>query len=114
MVQFNIGKTIGSINYSTCAYEQNMESSLTILGEKGSIKVGGQYMNKIDYCHGVELPHFEEAPQNDYGTWKGSANNHGYVIDNVIDTLEGNGTPDVTALDGLKVVEIINKIYALR
>jgi len=114
VVQFNIGHTIGSINYSTCAYEQNMESSLTILGEKASIKIGGQYMNQVDYSHGIEVPDFEQPEQNDYGTWKGSASNHKHVIENVIHSLERGSNPDVTALDGFKVVDIINKIYELR
>lgn len=114
MVQFDLTKGIGSINYSTCAYEHNMESSLTILAEKATIKIGGQYMNKIEYCHGIDVPDFNDVPQNNYGSYKGSANNHSQVIDNVIHSLERGSSPDVTGLDGLKVVEMINKIYKLR
>jgi predicted dehydrogenase len=42
---------MGSINYSTAVWDTNLESSLTIIGSKGSIKVGGQYMDKVEYCH---------------------------------------------------------------
>jgi hypothetical protein len=53
-------------------------------------------------------------PANDYGTYKGSANNHGYIIDNVLDTLKGRNTMTTNALEGLKVVEIIERIYKER
>jgi len=42
---------MGSINYSTAVWDTNLESSLTIIGSKGSVKVGGQYMDKVEYCH---------------------------------------------------------------
>jgi hypothetical protein len=50
-------------------------------------------------------------PANDYGAYKGSANNHGYIIDNVVDTLKGSNAITTNALEGLKVVEIIERIY---
>lgn len=105
---------MGSINYSTAIWDKNMESSITIVGEKGSIKVGGQYMEKIEYCHIQDyvMPELPPAnPPNDYGTHKGSAANHNYVIDNVISTLQGHTSPTTNALEGLKVVEIIERIY---
>ncbi|HYG15654.1 MAG TPA: Gfo/Idh/MocA family oxidoreductase, partial [Bacteroidia bacterium] len=42
---------IGSINFSTSVWDKNMESSITVVGSKGSFKVGGQYMNTVEYCH---------------------------------------------------------------
>ena len=48
---------------------------------------------------------------NDYGDYKGSAGNHNYVIENVIDTLNRKNTATTNALEGLKVVEIIERIY---
>jgi hypothetical protein len=56
----------------------------------------------------------ETNPANDYGAYKGSANNHGYIIDNVIDTLKGRNTITTNALEGLKIVDIIERIYSLR
>jgi predicted dehydrogenase len=108
---------MGTINYSTAVYDQNLESSLTVIGCKGSIKVGGQYMNKVTYCHikDYEMPDLPEAnPANDYGHYKGSAANHVYVIQNVIDVLKGRKSITTNALEGLKVVEMIEKIYALK
>lgn len=118
IVQFNfVNGGAGSLNYSTSVYGQNMESSLSIVGEKGSVKVGGQYMNEIVYCHidGYEKPELEETlPPNDYGKYKGSAANHQFVIQNVVDTLLKNQTVTTNSLEGLKVVEIIENIYKLK
>jgi UDP-N-acetyl-2-amino-2-deoxyglucuronate dehydrogenase len=108
---------MGSINYSTSVWNQNLESSITIIGEKGSVKIGGQYMNEVEYCHikDYEMPVLAEAsPANDYGSYKGSAANHHFVIQNVIDTLKGRTSATTNALEGLKVVEIIERIYELR
>lgn len=108
---------MGCLNYSTAVWGQNLESSLTIIGSKGSVKVGGQYMNEVEYCHidGYEMPELAPSnPPNDYGPYKGSAANHHYVIDNVVDTLKGRTTATTNALEGLKVVDIIERIYEVR
>ena len=108
---------MGSINYSTSVWDTNLESSITIVGSKGSVKVGGQYMDKVEYCHikDYTMPQLSEtAPANDYGAYKGSANNHHLLIQNVIDTLKGRTTITTNSLEGMKVVEIIEKIYSLR
>lgn len=108
---------MGSINYSTAVANQNLESSITIIGEKGSVKIGGQYMNEVEVCNiaGYEMPVLAESnPANDYGPYKGSAANHNYVIKNVIDTLKGRTSATTNALEGLKVVEIIERIYKVR
>ena len=108
---------MGSLNYSTSVATQNLESSITVIGEKGSIKIGGQYMNEVEVCNidGYEMPKLPEAnPPNDYGPYKGSAANHHYIIENVVDTLNGKTTATTNALEGLKVVEIIERIYELR
>jgi len=108
---------MGCINYSTAVWDQNLESSITIIGEKGSIKIGGQYMNEVEYCHisGYQMPELPPAnPANDYGTYKGSAANHHYIIENVIETIKGSTVITTNALEGLKVVDIIERIYALR
>lgn len=108
---------VGSLNYSTAVWGQNLESSMTIIGSKGSIKVGGQYMNNVEYCHveGYEMPELaESSPANDYGHYKGSAANHHFVIQNVIDTIKNRNFATTNALEGLKVVEIIERIYKVR
>ena len=108
---------MGSLNYSTAIATQNLESSITIIGEKGSVKIGGQYMNEVEVCNidCYKMPKLAEVnPPNDYGPYKGSAANHHFIIENVIDTLKGRTTATTNALEGLKVVDIIERIYALR
>jgi len=105
---------MGSLNFSTSVWNQNLESSMTIIAEKGSLKIGGQYMNEVSYCHieNYELPVLEPTnPGNDYGAYKGSAQNHHYVIQNVVDVLHGNKPITTNALEGMKVVDIIERIY---
>ncbi|MDD6210933.1 MAG: Gfo/Idh/MocA family oxidoreductase [Bacteroidales bacterium] len=104
----------GALHYSTAVWDTNLESSLTIIAENGSIKVGGQYMNEVEYCHikNYEMPQLAPTnPGNDYGAYKGSAQNHHYVIENVVSVLQGNTTITTNALEGLKVVDIIERIY---
>lgn len=108
---------MGCINYSTSVWDRNLESSLTVIGSKGSVKIGGQYMDQVEVCHikDYTLPELAPTnPANDYGAYKGSANNHSFIIENVVDTLKGRTTLTTNALEGLKVVEIIERIYKLR
>jgi predicted dehydrogenase len=104
----------GVLNFSTSVWDKNLESSMTIIGEFGSIKIGGQYMDKVEYCNVKDyiMPQLAPTnPGNDYGAYKGSAQNHNYVIDNVVDVLQGHSTITTNALEGLKVVDIIERMY---
>ena len=106
---------MGVLNYSTSIWDRNLESSMTIIAENGSVKIGGQYMNEVEYCHvkDYEMPALAPTnPGNDYGAYKGSAQNHGYVIENVVNVLQNKSTISTNALEGLKVVEIIERIYS--
>ncbi|MDL2223461.1 Gfo/Idh/MocA family oxidoreductase [Bacteroidales bacterium OttesenSCG-928-M11] len=107
---------VGIINYSTSIYDKNFESSVTIIAENGTIKIGGQYMNEVEYCHVKEykMPVLPPTnPGNDYGAYTGSAQNHHYVIDNVINVLQNKKGEKITtnAYEGYKVVDIIERIY---
>ncbi len=105
---------MGSMNFSTSVWGQNLESSIIVIGEKGSVKVAGQYMDKVEYCHveDYEMPELPPAnPPNDYGEYKGSAANHHYVIQNVIDVITGQDEISTNALEGMKVVEMIERMY---
>jgi predicted dehydrogenase len=112
-----VNSGMGSLNYSTSVWDKNLESSITIIGSKGTVKVSGQYMNEVSYCHVKDYVMPELAPSNppnDYGLYKGSAQNHHYVIENVIEKLTGKGNITTNVLEGLKVVEIIERIYEVR
>jgi len=104
----------GILNFSTSVWDKNLESSMTIIAENGAVKIGGQYMDKVEYCHvkNYLMPVLAPTnPGNDYGAYKGSAQNHNFVIENVIDVLNKRGEITTNALEGLKVVEIIERIY---
>ena len=110
---------MGCLNYSTAVWDKNMESSMLIIAENGSVKIGGQYMNEVEYCHikDYEMPALAPTnPGNDYGPYKGSAQNHNFVIRNVVEVLSETSGKQITTnvLEGLKVVDIIQKIYALK
>ena len=105
---------MGSLNYSTAVWDKNLESSITIVAENGSLKVGGQYMNEVEYCHIKDyvMPVLDESnPPNDYGLYKGSAANHHYIYENIANVVYGNSSITTNALEGMKVVDIIERIY---
>lgn len=108
---------MGCLNYSTSVWNENLESSITIIGENGTVKIGGQYMNKVEICNIKDyiMPELPPGnPPNDYGAYKGSAANHHFIYENVVDVLKGRSPITTNALEGLKVVEIIEKIYRLK
>jgi UDP-N-acetyl-2-amino-2-deoxyglucuronate dehydrogenase len=106
---------VGTINYTVNSYGRNMEGSLTLFGEKGTVKIGGQYLDRLeyqdirDYTIGALPP---GKPANHYGDYQGSMSNHDKVYQNVIDTLQGKGTIATDGFEGLKTVELIDKIYS--
>jgi len=106
---------LGSIQFSTTAWQQNMESSLSLLAENGSLKIGGQYMNEVRYCRikDYERPKLAPAAQaNQYEGYQGSAAHHYAMLDNVIKSLQSKTSHTVNAQEGMKVVDIIERIYA--
>ncbi len=108
---------MGSINYTTSVWDKNLESSMIVIGEKGSFKIGGQYMNTIDYCHvaNYTMPDFEtNVEANQYGAFSGSAANHNFVFENVVNALQGSEPIAANANEGLMVVDIIERIYQFR
>jgi len=105
---------IGTINYTVNSYQKNMEGSLTIFGEKGTVKIGGQYLNELEYQN-IEDYKIENLPEggkaNNYGTYQGSMSNHDKVYENLVAVLTNNASISTNAFEGLKTVEIIEKIY---
>jgi predicted dehydrogenase len=106
--------TIGTINYTVNSFQKNMEGSLTIFGEKGTVKIGGQYLNELEYQN-IEDYKIENLPEgnkaNNYGNYTGSMSNHDKVYDNLIEVLTHNAAITTSSYEGMKTVEIIQKIY---
>jgi predicted dehydrogenase len=105
---------IGTINYTVNSFQKNMEGSLTIFGEKGTVKIGGQYLNELEYQN-IENYKIENLPEgnkaNNYGNYTGSMSNHDKVYDNLIEVLTNNAAITTSSYEGMKTVEIIQKIY---
>ncbi|MEY4570849.1 MAG: hypothetical protein RLZ10_42 [Bacteroidota bacterium] len=105
---------IGTINYTVNSFEKNMEGSLTIFAEKGTVKIGGQYLNELEYQN-IKDYKIENLPEgnkpNNYGNYFGSMSNHDKIYENLVDVLQNGATISTNAFEGLKTVEIINRIY---
>ena len=105
---------IGTVNYTVNAFKKNMEGSLTIFAEKGTVKIGGQYLNELEYqsLEGDPISDLPPGnPPNNYGQYTGSMSNHDKVYQNLISVLNGEGTIATSGMEGLKTVEIIERIY---
>jgi UDP-N-acetyl-2-amino-2-deoxyglucuronate dehydrogenase len=107
-------EAIGTINYTVNSHAKNMEGSLTVFGERGTVKIGGQYLNELEYQNIrdysiSDLP--AGNPPNNYGHYVGSMSNHDKVYENVIDVLLNQGSIGTNGFEGLKTVEIIDRIY---
>ncbi len=113
IVEFENG-IIGTINYSVNAFEKNREGSLTILGEKGIVKIGGEYLNRIEYQsfknHEMIIPTDNSTP-NDYGTYKGSMSNHHLVYASLINCIQKKQPYYTSATEARSTIELINTIY---
>ena len=93
-----------TFQYSIAAWDKNMESSVIILGSQGSIKISGQYMDTIAYCH---IKDYDQPVLTHTDAWQ----NHFQAIENVALTLQQNASIATNAMEGMKVVEIIENIY---
>ncbi|MEO6582808.1 MAG: Gfo/Idh/MocA family oxidoreductase [Ferruginibacter sp.] len=104
---------IGTINYTINSYQKNMEGSITLFGEKGTVKIGGQYLNELEYqCLDEEISKLPTGkPANLYGFYQGSMSNHDKIYENLVIAIENNNHDFANGEDGLKTVEIIEKIY---
>ncbi|MFZ1371614.1 MAG: Gfo/Idh/MocA family oxidoreductase, partial [Ferruginibacter sp.] len=105
---------IGTLHYTVNSYEKNMEGSFTVFAENGTVKIGGQYLNELEYCRvaGISQPELPKGnPANAYGFYTGSMSNHDKVYENLMMALLDNGHEFADAAAGLKTVEIIQKIY---
>jgi UDP-N-acetyl-2-amino-2-deoxyglucuronate dehydrogenase len=106
--------SIVNFNFTTCSFEKNMEGAITIFAEKGTIKIGGQYLNTIEYQQIKEavIPAINiSAKNNDYGLYQGSMSNHDKLIQNVVDVLQSGAKIMTTAEEGRDVVSIIEMMY---
>lgn len=109
-----VNEAVCTLNYSINSYNKNWEGSLSVIAEKGTVKIGGKYLNEIAYQniedYDLLTPETVEKP-NDYGNYEGSMSNHDQVYNNVNDVLLKGAAITTSNYEGLKAVEIIEKIY---
>lgn len=106
---------MGNLTWTTTVYNKNYEGSITIIGEKGTIKIGGRYLNQIDFwdVQSHPLPHdisFDDKP-NQYGKYQGTSSNHDKVVSNVVAKLLHERYDVVEGDEGIKSIEAIELIY---
>lgn len=106
---------IGSFTFSTSVWQENLESSLTLIAANGSVKVGGQYMDRVEKCliKDYKMPKLSPTnASNDYGTFKGSAQNHHFFYKNIAEVIHNENVIKTTAEESIKLIETIEKIYS--
>lgn len=104
---------LGTLNWSVNAFQKNHEIAFTLLAEKATVRIGGEYLNEVQYCVS-EMP-LSLTPSgngaNDYATYNGSLTHHCEVYDQLVQALDGGKQTMIGAYEGLKTVETIERIY---
>ncbi|MGD9601785.1 MAG: Gfo/Idh/MocA family protein [Gammaproteobacteria bacterium] len=103
---------LGSINVTMLTYPKNLEGSITILGEKGTVQVGGVAVNEIKHWEFAE-PDEDDAKVEDasYGTVSVYGIGHPVYYDNVIRVLRGEASPETDGREGLRSLETLIAMY---
>jgi predicted dehydrogenase len=104
----------GTLNYTTNAYAKNMEGSLTLFAEKATVKIGGTYLNAIEY----QSPEIIKpdaltsgGKENQYQGYKGSMNNHHQVYRDFIKLVDGKKQNFLPGEEAMKSVKMIEQFY---
>lgn len=103
---------MGSINVTMLTHPKNFEGSITLLGERGSVRIGGVAVNQIQHWE-FDAPHETDAQVNDatYQTSSVYGFGHPLYYDNVIQTLRGEAEPETDGREGLKSLELLIAMY---
>ena len=103
---------LGSMNVTMLAYPKNYEGSITVLGEKGTVRIGGVAVNEIQHWQFAE-PLEEDAHVQDasYQTTSVYGFGHPLYYDNVIRTLRGECEAETDGREGLRSLEVIIATY---
>ena len=97
----------GIFQYTTAIWDKNFESTLSIIAENGTIKVGGQYMDQVQYCH-IKNYNAPSLPASN------NLNNLSKIYQNAFKCVYSNDRLMTNAMDGMKVVEIIENVYSFK
>jgi len=103
---------LGSMNVTMLAYPHNLEGSITILGEKGTVRIGGVAVNEVQQWDFAE-PDEDDAlvREASYATTSVYGFGHPLYYDNVIKVLRGEAEPETDGREGLKSLEVLIAAY---
>lgn len=105
---------LGSVNVTMLAYQKNFEGSITVLGERGTVRIGGVALNQIDHWEFADAPEVEEnerVKESSYATDSVYGFGHIQYYENVIRVLRGEVEPETDGREGLKTLEILIATY---
>jgi UDP-N-acetyl-2-amino-2-deoxyglucuronate dehydrogenase len=103
---------MGTLNVSMLTYPKNLEGSITILGEKGTARIGGVAVNEIqEWQFEQTLPEDEQIKAASYATTSVYGFGHPLYYGNVIATLRGEAEPETDGRSGLKSLELLVAMY---
>ena len=103
---------LGSMNVTMLTYPQNMEGSITVLGEHGTVRIGGVAVNEIQQWQFAHPdPQDERVADASYQTTSVYGFGHPLYYDNVIRVLRGEAEPETDGREGLKSLEVLIAAY---
>lgn len=103
---------MGSVNVTMLTYPRNLEGSITVIGEKGTVRVGGVAVNEIQQWEFSEAhPDDSTVKAASYQTTSVYGFGHPLYYDNVIKVLRGEAEPETDGREGLKSLEVLIAIY---
>ena len=103
---------LGSMNVTMLTYPKNLEGSITIIGEKGTVRVGGLDVNEIQHWEFAEAdPDDDKVKTASYQTTSVYGFGHPLYYKNVIDVLRGEAETDTDGREGLRSLEMLIATY---
>lgn len=103
---------LGSMNVTMLTYPKNFEGSITILGEKGTVRVGGMAVNEIQHWEFEDEKDYDkDIQQANYETTSVYGFGHPLYYQNVVDVLRGKCEPETDGREGLKSLEVLIAAY---
>ncbi len=103
---------LGSMNVTMLTYPKNLEGSITILGERGTVRVGGLAVNEIQHWEFADQrPEDSGVSDASYETSSVYGFGHPLYYDNVIKVLRGEAEPETDGREGLRSLEVLTAIY---
>jgi len=103
---------LGSMNVTMLTYPKNLEGSITIIGEKGTVRIGGLAVNEIQHWEFAEADADDDKVKTaSYETTSVYGFGHPLYYKNVIDVLRGEAEPETDGREALRSLETLSATY---